>query len=96
MFNSPNLILLDEPTRGVDVGAKRKIYELIRELASKGIGMILVSSELEEVMGLADRAYLIKNGKTYDEIIPQDSSLDKVLFSLFGAKKNNMNNHAVS
>ena len=87
MFNSPNLILLDEPTRGVDVGAKRKIYELIRELASKGIGVILVSSELEEVMGLADRAYLIKNGKTYDEIIPQDSSLDKVLFSLFGAKK---------
>ena len=96
IFNSPNLILLDEPTRGVDVGAKRKIYELIRELASKGIGVILVSSELEEVMGLADRAYLIKNGKTYDEIIPQDSSLDKVLFSLFGAKKNNVSRHAVS
>ena len=96
MFNSPNLILLDEPTRGVYVGAKRKIYELIRELASKGVGVILVSSELEEVMGLADRAYLIKNGKTYDEIIPQDSSLDKVLFSLFGAKKNNVSRHAVS
>ena len=96
IFSSPKLILLDEPTRGVDVGAKRKIYELIRDLASKGIGVILVSSELEEVMGLADRAYLIKNGKTYEEIIPNDSSLDKVLFSLFGAKKNNKDNYAVN
>ena len=65
-------------------------------MASKGIGVILVSSELEEVMGLADRAYLIKNGKTYEEIIPNDSSLDKVLFSLFGAKKNNKDNYAVN
>ena len=95
MFSSPNLILLDEPTRGVDVGAKRKIYELIRNLASKGIGVILVSSELEEVMGLADRAYLIKNGETYDEIIPKNSSLDDVLYSLFGARKDNVNNHAI-
>ena len=94
MFSSPNLILLDEPTRGVDVGAKRKIYELIRDLASKGISVIIVSSELEEVMGLADRAYLIKNGKTYDEINPKDSSLDKVLFSLFGAINNNIENYA--
>ena len=52
-------------------------------------GVILVSSELEEVMGLADRAYLIKNGKTFDQIYPKNSSIDKVLFSLFGAKKEN-------
>ena len=71
----------------MDVGAKRKIYELILDLAAKGVGVILVSSELEEVMGLADRAYLIKNGKTFDQINPKNSSIDKVLFSLFGAKK---------
>ena len=87
IFDDPKLILLDEPTRGVDVGAKRKIYELILDLAAKGVGVILVSSELEEVMGLADRAYLIKNGKTFDQINPKNSSIDKVLFSLFGAKK---------
>ena len=87
MFDYPKLILLDEPTRGVDVGAKRKIYELIIDLASKGVGILLVSSELEEVMGLADRAYLIKNGKILDEIVPESSSLDNVLFTLFGAKK---------
>ena len=87
MFDYPKLILLDEPTRGVDVGAKRKIYELIVELASKGVGILIVSSELEEVMGLSDRAYLIKNGKTIDEIVPVNTTMDKVLYSLFGAKK---------
>ena len=71
----------------VDVGAKRKIYELIVDLASKGVGILIVSSELEEVMGLSDRAYLIKNGKTIDEIVPANTTLDKVLYSLFGAKK---------
>jgi len=89
IFNSPKLILLDEPTRGVDIGAKRKIYELINKLAESGVGVLLVSSELEEVMGLADRAYLIKNGRTYEEIIPKNTLLDDVLFSLFDSTKNN-------
>ena len=87
IFNSPKLILLDEPTRGIDVGAKRKIYELINNLSSKGVAILLVSSELEEVMGLADRAYLIKNGKTINEIIPKNVTIDNVLFELFDAKK---------
>ena len=87
IFNSPKLILLDEPTRGIDVGAKRKIYELINSLSAKGVAILLVSSELEEVMGLADRAYLIKNGETINEIIPYKSSIDNVLFELFDAEK---------
>ena len=87
IFNSPKLILLDEPTRGIDVGAKRKIYELINNLSSKGVSILLVSSELEEVMGLADRAYLVKEGETINEIIPYQTSIDNVLFELFGAEK---------
>ena len=87
IFNSPKLILLDEPTRGIDVGAKRKIYELINSLSAKGVSILLVSSELEEVMGLADRAYLIKNGKTINEIVPSKSSIDNVLFELFDTEK---------
>jgi len=83
------LILLDEPTRGIDIGAKRKIYELINDLSANGVSILLVSSELEEVMGLSDRAYLIKNGKTLKEIIPSKYSMDDVLFSLFEAKKIN-------
>ena len=66
---------------------KRKIYELINSLSAKGVAILLVSSELEEVMGLADRAYLIKNGETINEIIPYKSSIDNVLFELFDAEK---------
>jgi ABC-type sugar transport system ATPase subunit len=91
IFSSPKLILLDEPTRGIDIGAKRKIYELINNLSEKGVSILLVSSELEEVMGLADRAYLVKNGKTINEIIPKDTSIDDVLFELFDAKKELIN-----
>ena len=91
IFSSPKLILLDEPTRGIDIGAKRKIYELINNLSKKGVSILLVSSELEEVMGLADRAYLVKNGKTINEIIPNETSIDDVLFELFDAKKELIN-----
>jgi len=91
IFSSPKLILLDEPTRGIDIGAKRKIYELINNLSQKGVSILLVSSELEEVMGLADRAYLVKNGETINEVIPYKTSIDDVLFELFDAKKELIN-----
>ena len=82
---------MDEPTRGIDIGAKRKIYELINNLSEKGVSILLVSSELEEVMGLADRAYLVKNGETINEIIPNETAIDDVLFELFDAKKELIN-----
>jgi len=91
IFSSPKLILLDEPTRGIDIGAKRKIYELINNLSEKGVSILLVSSELEEVMGLADRAYLVKNGETINEIVPNETAIDDVLFELFDAKKELIN-----
>ena len=91
IFSSPNLILLDEPTRGIDIGAKRKIYELINNLSEEGVSILLVSSELEEVMGLADRAYLVKNGETINEVVPNKTSIDDVLFELFDAKKELIN-----
>ena len=91
IFSSPRLILLDEPTRGIDIGAKRKIYEIINNLSKEGVSILLVSSELEEVMGLADRAYLVKNGETINEIVPNKTSIDDVLFELFDAKKKLIN-----
>ena len=66
-------------------------YELINNLSEKGVSILLVSSELEEVMGLADRAYLVQNGETINEIIPNESSIDDVLFELFDAKKELIN-----
>lgn len=81
---SPRVLLLDEPTRGIDIGAKRRIYELIVDLASRGLGVLLVSSELEEVMSLSSRVYLIHRGRTIGTVNPAQTSLDEVIFRLFG------------
>ena len=62
------MVILDEPTRGVDIGARRRIHEFIVELAGRGAGVLLISSEMEEVLGLAHRAYLVGGGRIVDEI----------------------------
>lgn len=65
---NPKLLILDEPTRGVDVNAKNEIYEIIRDIARSGIAVLLISSELPEITGLAHRVYVIKNGGIVAEI----------------------------
>jgi simple sugar transport system ATP-binding protein/ribose transport system ATP-binding protein len=62
LFRKPRVLIADEPTRGVDVGAKRAIYELLRSLADEGLAVLLISSELEEVLGLAQRVLVMRNG----------------------------------
>jgi ribose transport system ATP-binding protein len=81
---SPAVLMLDEPTRGVDIGAKRNIYELIVGLAVEGMSIVLVSSELEEVMELSHRVHLMHAGRTIDEIDPNELSIDDVVRRLFG------------
>ncbi len=81
---TPRVLLLDEPTRGVDIGAKRNIYELIVGLAHEGIAIVIVSSELEEVMALSHRVYLMHAGRTVDWVDPTEVSMDEVIFRLFG------------
>ena len=61
------MLLADEPTRGIDVGAKRAIYELIHGLAAQGLGVLLISSELEEVLGLAHRVLVVRAGRIVAE-----------------------------
>ncbi|WP_214111435.1 ATP-binding cassette domain-containing protein, partial [Acrocarpospora catenulata] len=61
------LLLLDEPTRGVDVGARAELYALVRRLADEGVGVLLVSSEVPEVLGLADRVLVIREGRIVHE-----------------------------
>ena len=63
LFTEPELLILDEPTRGIDVGAKYEIYGIIQRLASEGKGVIVVSSELPELLGLSDRIYTIFEGE---------------------------------
>ncbi|GAA3410220.1 hypothetical protein GCM10018952_13860 [Streptosporangium vulgare] len=67
LLNNRKLLLLDEPTRGVDVGARAELYALVRRLADEGIGVLLVSSEVPEVLGLADRVLVLREGRVIRE-----------------------------
>jgi rhamnose transport system ATP-binding protein len=64
----PRVLVADEPTRGVDVGAKRAIYDLLTKLAADGIGVVIVSSELEEILGLAHRVLVMRRGRIVAEL----------------------------
>jgi ribose transport system ATP-binding protein/rhamnose transport system ATP-binding protein len=75
----PRLLIVDEPTRGVDVGARSEIYRLIRDLASKGMGLLIVSSDLLEVLTLADRIIVMADGRTVGELPGKTASEEAVL-----------------
>jgi ribose transport system ATP-binding protein len=67
LIHGTKVLLLDEPTRGVDVGARMEIYGLIRKLASEGTAIVVVSSEIEEVLGLSDRVLVVADGRVLAE-----------------------------
>ena len=72
LARQPMLLILDEPTRGIDIGAKAEIYRLIDELAASGIGLILISSEMPELIGLADRVLVMAGGRITAELTRPD------------------------
>jgi erythritol transport system ATP-binding protein len=76
----PALLLLDEPTRGVDVGAKTEIYTILRRLAAKGIGILFTSSEIEETRALADRTLVLCQGRVSAEFARSEIT-DEALFA---------------
>lgn len=63
MFADPDILILDEPTRGIDVGAKYEIYCIINQLVAEGKSVIMISSELPEILGMCDRIYVMNEGK---------------------------------
>jgi L-arabinose transport system ATP-binding protein len=73
------LLILDEPTRGVDVGAKADIYAIIDKLAAEGSAILVISSELPEVLGLADRIVVMQGGRVRGELNRQDATEEKIL-----------------
>jgi simple sugar transport system ATP-binding protein/ribose transport system ATP-binding protein len=83
LFNRPHVFVADEPTRGVDVGAKRAIYELVKSLAAEGIAVLLISSEHEEVLGLAHRVLVMRSGRIVAELDQRTMSEDAVLHAAF-------------
>jgi ABC-type sugar transport system ATPase subunit len=80
----PKLLILDEPTRGVDVGAKEVIHNAVRELADSGSAVILISSDLPEMVGLADRAVVLRNGHIIGEVGRADMNEQSLLLAANG------------
>ncbi len=85
LFQTPRVLIIDEPTRGVDVGAKNAIYRIIDSLARTGIAVLLISSEIEEVLGLSDRVLVMRSGRLADEFDGVRANKDVVLRAAFGA-----------
>ncbi|WP_167111746.1 multiple monosaccharide ABC transporter ATP-binding protein [Amycolatopsis viridis] len=87
MFTDPDVLILDEPTRGIDVGAKYEIYKIINDLAAAGTGIILISSELPEVMGLSDRIYTIFEGRITNEFTAAEATSEALMVSMTSTRK---------
>ena len=73
------MLILDEPTRGIDVAAKQEIYNLINELASKGCGIIMISSDMEELIGITDRMLILYEGKLTGQLERAEYTQEKIL-----------------
>ncbi len=79
----PAVVIADEPTRGVDVGAKRAIYDILVDLAARGHGVLLISSELEEILGLAHRVLVMRRGRIVREVTGEDINEATILGAAF-------------
>ncbi|WP_203248084.1 xylose ABC transporter ATP-binding protein [Sporosarcina beigongshangi] len=87
LLNDPKILILDEPTRGIDVGAKYEIYKIINELANQGVGIVIVSSELPEVLGMSDRIIVMAEGKITGEFLRDEATQEKIMTCATGGKK---------
>ena len=79
LFANPEVLILDEPTRGIDVGAKYEIYTIINKLAEEGKGIIVISSEMPELLGICDRIYVLNEGRIVGEMAGHEASQEKIM-----------------
>jgi putative multiple sugar transport system ATP-binding protein len=79
MFSEPDLLILDEPTRGIDVGAKYEIYTIINQLADQGKGVLVISSELPEIIGMCDRIYVMNEGEITGEVDKSEATQETLM-----------------
>ena len=87
LITKPRVLILDEPTRGIDVGAKREIYHIIDRIASEGVAVMMISSDMPELIGMSDRVYVMKDGAVVAEIKDkQDMDQEKILSYTIGQK----------
>ncbi|RME60306.1 MAG: sugar ABC transporter ATP-binding protein [Caldilineae bacterium] len=86
MARAPKILILDEPTRGIDVGAKAEIHGLMRRLANEGVAILMISSELPEVLGVSDRVLVMREGKIVAEFNREEATQDKVMLYATGSQ----------
>ncbi len=79
LFVSPEILILDEPTRGIDVGAKFEIYTIMTDLVKQGMSIIMISSELSEILGMSDRVYIVASGKIAGEMVTAEATQEKIM-----------------
>jgi putative multiple sugar transport system ATP-binding protein len=79
IFTEPDVLILDEPTRGIDVGSKFEIYSIINNLAKEGKGILLISSELPEILGMCDRVYVMSEGRITGELAQSEASQERIM-----------------
>ncbi|MEP9371936.1 multiple monosaccharide ABC transporter ATP-binding protein [Mesorhizobium sp. KR1-2] len=79
LFTDPQVLILDEPTRGIDVGAKYEIYAIMNELAAQGRGIVMISSEMPELLGMCDRIYVMNEGRIIGELSREEASQERIM-----------------
>ena len=87
LLHHPKVLIMDEPTRGIDVGAKYEIYKIMCDLAAQGVGIVMISSELPEIIGICDRTIVMSEGKITGEVDRKDFSQEHIMAYAVGGKK---------
>jgi putative multiple sugar transport system ATP-binding protein len=82
LFTGPEVLILDEPTRGIDVGAKYEIYGIINGLAESGKAVIIISSEMPELLGMTDRIYIMNDGRIVGEMPTREATQEKIMHKI--------------
>jgi D-xylose transport system ATP-binding protein len=86
LMSSPKILIMDEPTRGIDVGAKYEIYNLMNQLVEQGVAIIMISSELPEVLGMSDRILVMSEGQFVREYDWREATQEKIMLAATGGK----------
>ena len=86
LATEPKLLILDEPTRGIDVGTKAEVHRLMGELASRGLAVLMISSELPEVLGMADRVLVMHEGRLTSELSREEADEERVIRAASGVE----------
>ena len=87
MFADPEVLILDEPTRGIDVGAKYEIYCIMNDLVAQGKSVIMISSEMPELLGMCDRIYVMNEGKMVAEMPASEATQEKIMAAILQSDK---------